>query len=97
MPWGETMKLQSKQPLARGMEQLSLPSEVLGSVMVELFGDRQVLVSGGRGIRSYQAHEIIVELERCGLKISGQNLSIVTMTSRELLIRGNIDAVGFLK
>lgn len=91
------MKLQPKEQVARGMEQLSLPSEVLGNVMVELYGNRQVLVCGGRGIRSYQEQEIIVELDHCGLRICGHRLGIVTMTGKELLIRGTIDSVGFLK
>lgn len=91
------MKLQPKEQLARSMEQLNLPSQVIGSEFIELQGNRQVLVCGQKGIRCYQEQEIIIELAHCALRIQGSSLSIVTMTTQEILIRGTIDSVGFLK
>lgn len=97
MIWGEAMKLRPAQQLAKGMEQLSLPSEVLGGELIELYGDRQILLCGQKGIRSYQEHEIIVELQHCAVEIKGNQLGLVTMTSQEVLIRGIIDSVVFLR
>lgn len=91
------MKIRPVEQLSRGMEQISLPSEVLGGAFMELYGDRQILLCGQKGIRSYQTHQIIVELQHCAVEIQGKDLGLVTMTSTELLIRGTIDGVRFLR
>lgn len=79
------------------MEQMSLPSEVIGASMIEITGTRQVLLCGQKGIRCYGEQEIIVDMPDCAVRISGTGLGIVTMTGSELLIRGKLDTVGFLR
>ncbi len=91
------MKCDAKQQLYRGMDQLGLPSDVLGGSHISLQGDRQVLVSGQKGIRSYETHEILVELSSCALRIFGRELGLVTMTGSEVLIRGHIDGLEFVR
>lgn len=91
------MKSQPKEQLSKGMEQLYLPSQTIGTTHITLNGDRQVLICGQKGIRSYESGEIIVELEHCGLSVRGDKLGIVTMNAQELLLRGQICVVEFLK
>lgn len=89
------MKLKPREQIARGMEQMNLPSEVIGASMIEITGSRQILLCGQKGIRTYGEHEIIVDMPDCAVRILGTNLGIVTMTASELLIRGNLENVGF--
>lgn len=86
-----------KQQLYREAEAMGLPTEVMGASLMELTGDRQVLLHGKKAIRSYSDTQIVVELRECALEISGRNLTIVMMTGQELLLRGIIDGVRFLR
>ena len=80
-----------------GMDHLSLPTELLGSCHIELYGDRQILITGQRGVRTCLSTEMTVELTGGAIKVLGRELQIVSMSARELLIRGTIDQVGFLR
>ena len=91
------MKMKPREKIASGMEQLSLPSEVIGASMIEITGTRQILLCGQKGIRTYGEHEIIVDMPDCAVQILGNNLGLITMTASELLIRGSLDSVGFLR
>lgn len=80
-----------------GMDQLSIPTEVFGTSHIEMYGDRQILITGHRGIRTCMTTEMAVELSAGALRIIGRDLQIITMAARELLIRGIIDQVVFLR
>lgn len=91
------MAYHPKQQLYREAEALGLPTEVMGATLMELTGDRQLLLHGKKGIRSYSDTQIVVELRECAVEISGRSLKIVMMTGQELLLRGTIDCVRFLR
>ena len=91
------MKFNPKETFAVGMEQMSLPSQVIGTSMIEITGSRQILLCGQKGIRTYGENEIIVDMADSAVRILGTNLGIVTMTPSELLIRGTLETVGFLR
>lgn len=91
------MAYHPKQQLYREAEELGLPTEVMGASLMEMTGDRQLLLHGKKGIRSYSDTQIIVELRECAVEISGRGLTIVMMTGQELLLRGTIDGVRFLR
>ena len=91
------MKRKPMEAVLTGMDQLSLPTDQFGTCHLELYGDRQILISGQRGIRTCLSTEMTVELSNGALKIQGRELQIVSMTARELLIRGTIDQVGFIR
>ena len=84
-----------------GLEQeameLGLPACVMGSEMVEITGNQQVLLSGNKGIRSYSEKEIAVEMRSLTVVIRGSGLSIVSMSGQELLIRGCISEIHYLR
>lgn len=86
-----------REQLCRGAEYMGLPSEVLGASRLEITDGRQALLLGQKGIRCYSETEMIVDLRDCAVRIQGQGLGIVTMTGQELLIRGVLDAVSFLR
>ena len=86
-----------KQQIQRGLEQISLPSQVLGASMVEITGGRQILLTGQKGIRLYSSEERIVDLADCAVRIQGTELGIVTMTGQELLIRGNLQVLEYIR
>lgn len=94
---GDGMQNSPKQMVYRQTEQLGLPSEVIGASSIEIMGNRQVLLCGQKGIRRYSEHEIVVDLKECAVKICGNHLGIVSMNGQELLLRGEIDSVGFLR
>lgn len=85
------------EAMIAGMDHMSLPTDILGTCHVELYGDRQILITGQRGIRTCLSTEMTVELSGGAIKVQGRELQIVSMTARELLIRGIIDQVGYLR
>lgn len=91
------MKMKPREQLAAGLQQMSLPAQVVGDSLIEITGLHQVLLCGQRGIRSYGEQEIIVDMADCAVLVTGNHLGIVTMTGRELLVRGEIGKVEFLR
>ena len=91
------MGLDPKGQLQRGMEQMNLPSQVMGASLVEITGGRQILLSGQKGIRVYSSSEIIVDLPDCAVRLRGEYLGIVTMTAHELLIRGYLRELEYIR
>lgn len=90
------MKANAMEHIRADLQQMNLPTQVLGDSLIELTGTRQVLLCGQKGIRSYGESEIIVDMARYAVCITGGELSIVTMTGQELLLRGRIQKVEFL-
>ena len=86
-----------KRQLLSELEQMSLPTQVMGASLVEVTGGRQVLLAGQKGIRVYSSEEILVDLVDCAVNILGDGMRIVTMTAQELLIRGVIRSVEWLR
>lgn len=91
------MKMKPREQITAGLQQMNLPSQVLGDSFIEITGLGQVLLCGQRGIRSYSQEEIIVDMSECAVAVTGTELGIVTMTGRELLVRGGIHKVEFLR
>ena len=90
------MKKMPMKTVLSGMDQINLPTDLLGTSHIELYGDRQILISAQRGIRTCLATEMVVELNGGALRITGRDLKIISMSARELMIRGSIDGVVFV-
>ncbi len=74
---------------------LGLPAEVTpGNSLVELIGDRRVLVEQHRGICVYSRCEVVVKIPLGRLHICGMGLVIQSITSRCLVVSGRIDALS---
>lgn len=77
---------------------VDLPGESFpGTAVVELLGDRRVLIEGHIGITGYGSTEISVRMRYGQLKICGTNLEVVTMSKEQLVITGSIGCVSILK
>ena len=78
----------------RLIEEADLPGELLpGQSVVELAGDRRVLIENHRGVTEYGQGKISVRV-RCGLVVvCGCGLELSRMTREQLVITGRVDGI----
>lgn len=81
--------------LGRWMEQSAFASETVpGQPIVEIAGQRRVLIENHRGVAAYGNERILVNVEFGCICICGCNLEMIHMTKEQLVIHGRIDSVG---
>lgn len=68
-----------------------------GQTVVELFGDRRVLVEHHQGVIEYGKERIGVRVRYGALCIRGKGLELARMRSDQLVITGCIDAVELIR
>lgn len=61
--------------------------------VIEIVGDRRVLIENHYGVKGYSREQIIVNVKFGCVHVCGCGLELVRMTSEQLIIRGRIDAV----
>ncbi len=77
------------------MEQTAIDPELLpGQPIVEIAGERRVLIENHRGVSSYGKDRILVKVPFGTICICGCQLQILHMTKERLVISGRIDSVG---
>ncbi len=64
-----------------------------GVPIVELAGDRRVLIENHRGVIEYGSEQICVKVKFGSLRICGQNMELAKMTGEQLVITGAIESV----
>ncbi len=76
-------------------EQADLPGEGFwGESIVEIVGDRRILIENHKGVTEYGHERICVRL-RCGdLTVYGKHLELAKMTKEVLVITGAVDNVA---
>ena len=80
------------QKLAEGME---LPSESMpGLPLVEIAGDRRVLVENHGGVCQYGPEQICVRVKYGIVSVRGRGLEIAKLSREQLVISGRIDCVN---
>ncbi len=85
---------EKKRILQRLLDSNGLEEEVIpGQSVVELLGDRRVLVENHRRIIEYDLDRICLQLNFGVIQILGCNLRLRAMTGRKLLIAGKIDRI----
>lgn len=78
--------------VALGVE---LPSETAPGVpLVEMLGDRRVLIENHRGVVQYGCNEICVKVSYGQICVTGYCLALVRMTKHQLVISGQIDCLS---
>lgn len=83
-----------KEILLRLTEQADLAGEPLpGEPVVEIAGDRRVLIENHRGVTEYTRDRIGVKVKYGILCVSGCGLELSRMTKEQLVISGRIDCV----
>ncbi|NLD47688.1 MAG: sporulation protein YqfC [Clostridiaceae bacterium] len=79
-------------------ELLELPKEiVLDLPKTTIVGSNNVIIENYKGIIEYDSARIRANTSKGIIKISGSNLVIREITSEDLMIEGDIDALEFLK
>ena len=89
---------QHRHILQRLTESADLPAEALPRVpLVELAGDRRVLIENHKGVTEYGTEKICVQLSYGHLCICGTGMELSRMTKEQLVISGRIDSVTLLR
>lgn len=89
---------QRKGLLERLTEEVDLPGEALPGVpLVELAGDRRVLIENHSGVTEYGRDKIRVQVHYGQLCICGCGLELARMTKEQLIITGRIDSVTLIR
>lgn len=84
--------------MERLAEGLDLPSEPMpGLPLVEISGDRRVLIENHRGVTQYGTDQICVKVKFGHVAIRGCGLELARMTKEVLIICGRIDEVTILR
>lgn len=86
----------------RWMERLAdtadLPGEPFpGQPLVEIFGERRVLIEHHRGVTEYGREKIQVKMRYGCLCICGGGLELSRMCADQLIITGRIDSVSIIR
>ena len=68
-----------------------------GIPVVEIAGNRRVLVEGHHGVTSYDDREVCMNVAYGQIKIGGTDLYISKMTQQMMVVTGNITDVQLLR
>lgn len=80
------------------LERLSMQDEALpAQTLVELLGDRRVLIEHHRGITEYSRDRIQVRVKYGIVCIVGEHLELCKMTGDLLVIAGRIDSLALFR
>ena len=86
------MDVNGREYLARMAELFDLPADVAAGLShMDLLGDRPLLLEG------YGTELIDVSVGGAVLRVTGEGLTLKSMTEREVRIGGRIDGVEFLR
>lgn len=81
--------------LEKAAEEMDLTGQPApGQPIVEIAGDRRVLIENHFGITQYSAEKICVNVKFGQISICGCNLELDQMNREQLIITGRIDIVG---
>ena len=80
------------------MERLAKQDEILpGQTLVELLGDRRVLIEHHRGVTEYSRERIQIRVKFGILCVCGEGLSLCRMTANQLVIMGRVDSLTLFR
>ena len=68
-----------------------------GLPLVEIAGDRRVLIEHHRGVVAYGPCEILVRVKYGQVRVTGSGLCLAKMSAEQLVICGRIGSVELLK
>lgn len=85
-----------KQPITqRILNAAGIPDETLPrQMLLELCGDRRVLIENHRGVAAYGTEEICVRVPFGTVRVSGTQLRLCRMLGSQLIITGRITAIA---
>ena len=78
--------------------QADLPDEVFpGQPLVEIVGDRRVLIEHHHGVKEYGPEKICVRVNYGSIQVCGNNLHLRCMTRSQLVISGCICGIALIR
>ena len=79
-------------------DRTELESEALpGIPILEIAGDRRVLMEHHRGVTCYGTKEICVKMPYGHVAVMGSDLQLIRMSAQQLVINGNIDEIKLIR
>ena len=92
------MEANGRDYLERMAELFDLPVDVTAGLShLELLGDRQLFLEGHEGLLAYGTELIDVSVGGAVVRVTGEGLTLRSMTERELRIGGRIDGIALLR
>ena len=89
---------QGRNWLEKLSEGMDLPGEPIpGQPLVDLAGDRRVLVENHSAVIHYSGDMICVKVRYGHIRICGDCLSLSRMTKSQLVISGRIDSITLVR
>ncbi len=80
------------------LHRTELPSEALpGQPVIELMGDRRVLIENHLSVVEYGQEKICVRVRYGQVQISGANLELAQMRKGQLVVVGRIDSIQLVR
>lgn len=84
--------------IERLAQQADLQGEAFpGQSLVEIYGDRRLLIENHRGVVGYSDQEICIRTKYGLLRICGNGLELAKMMHQQLVITGRIDGVHIMR
>lgn len=84
--------------LERLAERTDLQDQVLpGQPLVEIYGDRRVLIEHHAGVTEYGRERIRIKVRYGSICVCGGCLELARMTAEQLVITGRIDSVSLVR
>lgn len=71
--------------------------EPLGMPLVEIAGEKRVLIENHKGVTEYDADRICIRVKYGQICVCGENLTLSQMTGACLVICGRIDSITLLR
>ena len=68
-----------------------------GTTLVEIFGVKRILIENHRGVTSYSRSDICIRTTYGLLSVSGEDLSLASMSKQQLIVTGCIACVSLCK
>lgn len=101
----EHMLLQRRMVMAREfgfMERLTKAADlqdepIPGLPLIELAGDRRVLIENHCGVTQYSKEQIQVKVKFGQVRICGQGLELARMSKGQLIISGRVQEIALLR
>lgn len=89
---------QQKSVFGRIMDSADLPGETApGLPLIELAGDRRVLIENHQGVTEYGCEKIRIRVGYGQVCVCGASLVLARMTREQLVICGRIDSVTLIR
>ena len=90
--------MQRKSLMERIINSADLPDEPLpGQPLVEIAGERRVLIENHYGVTEYSPQTIRVKVKFGQVCVCGSGLALARMTKGQLIISGKVDSVHLFK